>query len=122
MSNHVDRFYAAVAVLASHQNIKKRLVSAYEDHLEEIEDDELPIAVREGFADLRRVMHRVAPLNGEGTICASVRKMSRVEAGEVAQSILDLYREVLLSADDNQVDLPLDNDAIAVPAFLSKTG
>ncbi len=121
MSNHVDRFYAAVAVLASHHNIKKRLVSAYENHLEEIEDDELPIAVRERFADLRQIMHRVAPLNGEGTICASVRKMSRQDAGETAQLILDLYREVLLSSDQS-ADLPMDQDQVEVPAYLVKSG
>ena len=33
MSNHVDRFYATVSVVASHGNIKQRLVAAFEEHL-----------------------------------------------------------------------------------------
>ena len=42
MSYHVDRFFAAVSVLAGHGHIKQRLIKAYEDHLDEISEDELP--------------------------------------------------------------------------------
>ena len=50
MSNHVDRFYAAVSVIVSHGNIKQRLISAFEDHLSIIEDEELPVFIREKFS------------------------------------------------------------------------
>ena len=122
MSYHVDRFYAAVSVLAGHGHIKQRLIKAYEDNLGEISEDELPKSLKEAFSDLRRQMHRVSPLNGEGPICASVRKMSVDEAAECAVSVVSLYGELsrLDSGDDNV--LPLDaQEPEVVPPFLVKS-
>lgn len=122
MSYHVDRFHAAVSVLAGHGNIKHRLTKAYEDHLDEIGDEDLPIAVKLAFADLRSLMYRVTPLNGEGAICASVRKMSVEEASECAVSIVSLYREMLRHSSEGQVALPLDHgERRSVPPFLVKS-
>ncbi|MGI9271995.1 MAG: hypothetical protein ACR2QT_09490 [Woeseiaceae bacterium] len=123
MSYHVDRFYAAVSVLASHGHIKQRLMKAYEEHLDGICEDELPDAIRESFVDLQRDMHRVAPLNGEGPICASVRKMSPEEAGDCAVSVVTMYREMIRFSDSAQTDLPLDQEnQKPVPPFLIKSG
>ena len=123
MSYHVDRFYAAVSVLASHGHIKQRLMKAYEDHLDGIDEDELPESVRDAFAELRSEVHRVTPLNGEGPICASVRKMSPEEAGDCAVSVVSLYREMIRNSDSAQSDLPLDHkNRKAVPPFLIKSG
>jgi len=122
MSYHVDRFYAAVSVLASHGHIKQRLMRAYEDYLDDICEDELPDAVRTSFVELQRTMHRVAPLNGEGPICASVRKMSAEEAGECAVSILSLYRAMVRHSGSDESDLSLDHEnRKAVPPFLVKS-
>ena len=123
MSYHVDRFYAAVSVLASHGHIKQRLMKAYEDHLAGIDEDELPESVRDAFVELRSEIHRVSPLNGEGAICASVRKMSPEEAGDCAVSVVSLYREMIRHNDGAQVDLPLDHkNRKALPPFLIKSG
>ena len=122
MTYHVDRFYAAVSVLAGDGHIKQRLIKAYEEHLVEINDDELPIAVKQNFSDLKHQMHRVTPLNGEGAICASVRKMSVDEASECAVSIVALYREISRLGDSGQTILPLEGkEAKIVPPFLVKT-
>ena len=122
MMNHVDRFHAALAVLAGHGHIKQRLMKAYEDNLAEINEDELPIASKQLFADVRRQIHSVTPLNGEGPICASVRKMSVAEASECAASIVTLFREVARVQDDTQVSLTLtDSDEVRVPPFLVKS-
>ena len=75
MSNHLIRFYAAVSALAGHGNIKQRLIHAFEENLSIIEDDELPVVVKQTFADLRKMMSGVDPLNGEGRIRATVRKI-----------------------------------------------
>ena len=122
MSYHVDRFYAAVSVLAGHGHIKQRLIKAYEDNLGEISEDELPKSVRKAFADLRHQMHRVSPLNGEGPICASVRKMSVDEAAECAVSMVSLYGELSrLNSGDDKV-LPLNaQEPEVVPPFLVKS-
>ena len=122
MTDHVDRFHAALQVLAGHGHVKQRLIKAFEDHLAEIHDDELPIAMKQSFADLRNEMQRVAPLNGEGPICASVRKMSLHEASECAGRIVTLYGEICRYGDDGQSVLrPSDEDEVRVPPFLVKT-
>jgi len=91
MMNHVDRFHTALTVLAGHGHIKQRLIKAYEDNLVAINEDELPILLRQPFADLRRQMHGVTPLNGEGPICASVRKMSFDDASDCAALVVSMY-------------------------------
>ena len=108
MSYHVDRFYAAVSVLAGHGHIKQRLIKAYEDNLDEISADELPIPLKQTFSDLQHQMHRVAPLNGEGPICASVRKMSVAEAAECAVSVVALYGEIVKLGDGGCLHLGHD--------------
>ncbi len=122
MTDHVDRFHAALLVLAGHGHVKQRLIRAFEDHLAEIHEDELPIAMRQSFADLRHEMQRVAPLNGEGPICASVRKMSLQEASECAGRIVSLFGEISRYSTDGQTALLLgDEEEIRVPPFLVKT-
>lgn len=122
MTNLVDRFHAAVTVLAGDGHIKQRLIRAYQDNLAEIEDDELPIVVREPFNELTKCMYGVAPLNGEGPVRASVRKMSCPEAGACGEQIVALYAEILRHADHLQADLPLaEVEAAPLPPFLVKS-
>jgi hypothetical protein len=122
MTDHLDSFHAALTVLAGHGHIKQRLIRAFEDNLVDIHEDELPIAMKQSFADLRHDMHRVTPLNGEGPICASVRKMSLDEASEIAGRIVSLYGEIARRRDDLQTSLPLtEADEMRVPPFLIKS-
>ncbi len=121
MFNHVNRFYTAVSVLAGHGHIKQRLVKAYEENLAVIEDEDLPIAVKQSFADLRHMMSRIDPVKREGRIRASVRKMSVDEADECAHKMIDLYRDMIRYSDNAQQPLPI-GDQPAVPPFLVKSG
>ena len=122
MTNPVDRLNAAVTVLTGHGHVKQRLMKAYEEHLVEIDDDELPIAMKQSFADLRGLMHQVTPLKGESPICASVRKMSVDEASECAAQVVALYGEMSRLRDEVEVSLPLGDDApVRVPPFLVKS-
>jgi hypothetical protein len=122
MTYQVDRLFAAVTVLAAHGHIKQRLIKAYEEYLDELLEEDLPIPAREAFAELRTQMHRVAPLNGEGPICASVRKMSVQEASDCAVSVVELYRRVSQHADESESIMPIDQDMPkAVPPFLVKS-
>ena len=122
MTDHLDSFHAALTVLAGNGHIKQRLIKAYEENLVEIHEDELPITMKQSFVDLRLEMHRVTPLNGEGPICASVRKMSLDEASECAGRIVTLYGEIVRLRDDLQTSLPLnDGEEIRVPPFLIKS-
>ena len=122
MPHHVDRFGTALSVLAGHGHIKNRLIQAFEDNLGDIEDDSLPRSIKQSFSRLRDRMTAVAPLNGEGPICASVRKMSIVEADECARMLVDIYGDLLRSkAVAGPVPVNTEEDAPDVPAMLLKT-
>ncbi len=121
MTYHVDRFYAAVSVLAGDGHIKQRLMRAYQDNLDDILEDELPRKLKKPFSSLKSRMHRVAPLNGEGPICASVRKMSVHDASDCAVSVVSLYSEIIRQAGDLQDPLPMRQDRDSVPTFLVKS-
>ena len=122
MSNHLNRFYAAVSALAGHGDIKQRLIDAFEENLAIIEHDELPVAVKQSFADLRKMMSGVDPLNGEGRIRASVRKMSVVEADECAQRMIDLYTEMVrFEGQAKEIPPVTAAEKPVVPPFLIKT-
>ena len=121
MSKYVNRFYTAVSVLAGNGHIKQRLVRAYEDNLVLIDEDDMPKELRPSFADLILLMNNVAPLNGEGAIRASVRKMSIEEADDCAHRIVDLYGDMIRIVDVAQTDLPLIlEDKAAVTPVLVK--
>ena len=122
MAYQVDCLFAAVSVLAGHGHIKQRLISAYEEHVDMLGEEDLPIVAREAFADLRDKMYRVAPLNGEGPVCASVRKMSVEEASACAVSIVELCHEVARLESEVQAPPPaIDSDVVdPVPPFLVK--
>ncbi len=122
MTYPVESFHAAASVLVGHGHIKQRLMKAFEDHLDAIDEDEVPEGRRNVFAEIQKSMHRVAPLNGEGSVCASVRKMSPVEAGDCAIKILAIYREMLRDSEDDSPDLQIDHEnRKVVPAFLLKS-
>jgi hypothetical protein len=122
MTNHVECFHAALTVLAGHGHIKQRLIKAYEENLVDINEDELPISTKQLFADLRRQMHGVTPLNGEGPICASVRKMSFDEASECAAAVVTLFGAISRMPDGTQGNLPLSEfEESRVPPFLVKS-
>ena len=97
-------------------------MKAYENNLAAINEDELPIASKQLFADVRRQMHSVTPLNGEGSTRASVRKMSAEEASECARSIVTLFSEAIRMQGHTQVSLALsETDEVRVPPFLVKS-
>ena len=121
MSHHVNRFYSAVSVLAGHGHIKQRLIQAFDENLAAIEDADLPLPINQSFAELRQMMSQVEPSNGEGTTCASVRKMSGEEAHYCAHKIIDLYGDMIRHADDAKETLPLHGQGQPpVPPFLVK--
>lgn len=124
MFDPVDRFFAAVSVMAGDGPVKQRLVRAYEDYLQHIEESFLPAEARESFAELKRMMRSVAPLNGEGPIRATVRKMSAQDAAQCGQLMLELLTVLIRSAAKGQGARKPEvaDEPPAVPAFLVRSG
>ncbi len=121
MPYHVDRFYAAVSVLAGDGHIKQRLIKAYLDNLDAIVEDDLPRGLQQPFRDLRSRLHCVSPLNSEDPVCASVRKMSAKDASECAAAVVSLYGDVIRQAENLREPVPPQDDASKVPPFLVKS-
>jgi hypothetical protein len=90
MNSAWEHFFAATLVLASAGPIKHRLAEAYRQHLEGLEEDELPKEVRDEFTELSSSLCRVRPLRGETALQATVRKMSDSEAGTFAARIVNM--------------------------------
>ncbi len=90
-----DRFFSAVRTLGGDGPMKQRLVSAYQEHLEDLRDEQIPDAIRQKFESLRQAMTAVGPANGESAVHASVRKMSAVDAQRYSTSILLMLSELV---------------------------
>jgi len=110
MSHFEDSFFGAVSALAGHGHVKERLVAAFESNLKQIDVNELPAAMRQSFNELKHLMTRVEPLNGEGPIRASVRKMSVSDADACAHLMVALYADAVRHGTALQESLPLKVD------------
>jgi len=95
MSQIVERFEAAVRALVGEEPVKDRLRIAYKEHLEGLQQVDLPIASNADFGQLHSALHRAVPVGKSDCVNASVQKMSPAEARWHAQTIVRLYVEVL---------------------------
>ena len=89
-----ERFEAAVFTLVGEGSVKDRLVTAYLKHLDDLERDELPRGLRKKFEDLDATLHAVTPVRGEPRARATIRKMSKLQAGKHARTIVSLYADL----------------------------
>jgi hypothetical protein len=90
MSSAWEHFFAATLVLASAGPIKHRLAEAFREHLEDLEEEDLPREIRDEFTSLSSSMCCVRPMKGETAVQATVRKMSDSEAGGAAVRIVGM--------------------------------
>lgn len=90
-----ERFEAAVSALVAEGSVKDRLSSAYLEHLDDLETSELPQGLRTKFDDLHTALHAVTPIGREPCIKATIRKMSRLQAGDHARTIVSIYAELV---------------------------
>ncbi len=90
-----ERFEAAVSILVGDGSVKDRLVVAYLENLDDLESDELPQGLRKRFEDLHTALHAVAPIGREPYVRAATRKMSKLQAGNHARTILSLYVDLV---------------------------
>ena len=90
-----ERFEAAVSALVGEGLVKDRLVAAYSEHLDDLADNELPQSLRTRFEDLHAALHAVTPIGREPCVKATIRKMSTLQAGSHARTIVSLYAELV---------------------------
>ncbi len=90
-----ERFEAAVSALVGEGSVKDRLVTAYLEHLDDLESDELPQSLRKRFEDIDTALHAVTPIGKEPCVRAAIRKMSKLQAGSHARTIVSLYAELV---------------------------
>jgi hypothetical protein len=95
MNTTLDKFRGAALSLARSGSIKDRLTDAYRNHLAFVDESDLPIELVEEFRAVSYALNRERPLlRGEDTFRATVRKMSRIEADEVASTVIRLFGEM----------------------------
>lgn len=99
MQHLTKRFEAAVRELIADGSIKERLAVAFARHLEDVVIPDLPEPLRERFDSLHAALHRAEPIGREGRLKVSVRKMSCAEATAHAETIVELYAEIVRNAD-----------------------
>jgi hypothetical protein len=115
-----QRFAAAVQTLIGDGPVKHRLSDAYATHLSDLAGAELPVALRDDFDELQAALSRVAPAGNEGRVRASVQKMSPLEAGAHAATIVRLYVE-LLSGLERAEPLKVVSPSKSPPRYLTNS-
>ncbi|HKC17709.1 MAG TPA: hypothetical protein VKC11_13495 [Steroidobacteraceae bacterium] len=85
------RLEAAVTLLAGDGTLKERLAAAYREHLDDIDELELPNEVQLEYSQMSRTMHLARALPGDNVVRASVRKLSNEEAQRFAALIVRMY-------------------------------
>ncbi len=95
MSYLDERFGAAVSILVGEGSVKYRLLTAYLEHLDDLESDELPQELWKKFEDLDATLHTVTPIGREPCVRATIRKISKLQAGNHARTIISLYVDLV---------------------------
>jgi hypothetical protein len=99
MRELTDRFTEAVLALVADGNIKQRLLRAFTEHLGDLDEQDVPVALRREFGELRAALNKMNPVGSETRVRASVKKMSATEAARHAGTIARLCAALLSQAE-----------------------
>ena len=119
-------FQAAVEILVADGPVKHRLAQAFECHLADLGEKDLPVIIRDRYCKLSAAMHTQRPVGPQSSIRATVQKMSIAEASNHARSIVEMFVEILgkkARSEPLKVNEPLqfvDRGVAAAPRFLAK--
>ena len=115
-----EKFQRATLALARSGAIKDRLENAYRNHLCSIAEDDLPKEFRDEFRAFSRALTRERPiLRGEDAFRATVRKMSCIEAEDIASAVVHLFCALPRSSAP-QRSKPSTSMAQIVPLFIAE--
>ena len=99
-SGNLQRLRSAVLLLIGPGPVKQRLCEASLRHLSDVNPSELPRELATSYHELMDSLCTAPATGGLGTVGATVRKMSDLEATACAARVLDLY--VALSGRDRR--------------------
>jgi hypothetical protein len=99
MPQLTDRFTEAVLALVADGSIKQRLLRAFAEHLGDLDEQDVPVALRREFGDLRSALNKITPVGSETRVRASVKKMSAADAAQHAETIVRLCAALLSQAE-----------------------
>ena len=91
MNNVCELLQSATLRLAQAGSLKDRLSEAYQQHLSQLDAEQLPELYRVEFVAMCTAMRRERPLPRENPARASVRKMSSDEANRYAALIVQVF-------------------------------
>lgn len=87
-----EKFSLAVDSMAtSPASIQQRVANAYIFHLIHLKADELPEEIRMDFSVMKQQLTSAEPVGDEGSVMASVDKMSEDEAVTIARKIAYMH-------------------------------
>jgi hypothetical protein len=115
-----ERFEAAVSALVAEGSVKDRLSAAYLEHLDDLETSELPQGLRTKFDNLHTALHAVTPIGREPCIKATIRKMSRLQAGNHARTIVSIYAELVCRGERAEPLKVVNGKRKKAPRFVSQ--
>ena len=115
-----ERFEAAVSALVAEGSVKDRLSAAYSEHLDDLETSELPQGLRTKFDDLHTALHAVTPIGREPCLKATIRKMSRLQAGNHARTIVSIYAELVCRGERAEPLKVVNGKRKKAPRFVSQ--
>jgi hypothetical protein len=95
MSTTWEQLEGATLSLARSGTIKDRLADAYRNHLALVNAEDLPEGLRAEFRACHAALTRENPQRGEDAVRATVRKMSTLEADELACTVVRLFAAVV---------------------------
>jgi hypothetical protein len=88
-----------VLTLVGDGAIKQRLLRVFTEHLDDLDEQDLPAGLRREFSDLRAALNKINPIGSETRVRASVKKMSTNEAVRHADTIVRLCTALLGQAE-----------------------
>jgi hypothetical protein len=90
LGNVTERVYGAITSLVGASSIETRLLNAALA-LAALRVEDFPQSERENFSEIWQSLTQHRAKNDEGSICATICRLTHDESAEIAQKILCLY-------------------------------
>ncbi len=91
-----EKFYVATTTLVGTSSQRERLEYAFTGALMRLEEKhDLPEDVRDDLNYVREMLTSAKPVGDEGSVSASIAKLSDAQVGELAEKIVSMYEKIV---------------------------